>query len=101
MCNGDFNLILNIFTTVFSGFLASVVAIIIWEWWNKPKLSIEVKKSSKDDEEPAIYGVSSIPICDGQNEANYGRKKCAFYHLDVKNSGRTAAIDCEVECTFF
>ena len=87
--------------SLLGGFFAGIAAIYIWDLCSKPKLSIEIKKSSQDNEEPAIYDASSKPICENKTEGCLPDKQYAIYHLDVKNKGRTAAFDCEAEFTFF
>lgn len=86
--------------TIFGGLCASILAIIIWECYKKPKISIDIKKSQADDQEPAISGEGLALPCEGTEKPQPVTKKLAFYHLDVQNNGRSVASDCQAELIF-
>lgn len=97
-----FQFLFNILVGLVAGIIAGIIAIWYWEIKNKPKLSIEIKEKSQDNDEPAIYDGFFKTICEGDtNVPPPSGKPFAIYHLDVKNKGKTAAIDCEAYFTFY
>ncbi len=57
-------------------------------WWNRPRLSIVISDPVQSEAETVVPSDDGPPV-------NVGKHR--FYHFDVANSGRTAAISCEAE----
>jgi len=74
---------MSLLVSLFGGLIASITAIIVWEKYRQPKLTIELPK-----EGPAIQ---TLP--DGT--------KRAFYKLLVRNIGKSPAYYCKVFMRFF
>ena len=70
------------FTWVFKGFSAKDLL----AWWKRPKLSLAISTP--------VYTEAKTKSAD-QPPVQLGPHR--FYHLDVANSGRTAATSCEAE----
>lgn len=71
-------IILQILISILSGLLASIIAIVVWEWIMKPALEIEICKKV-ENKEPAI-------------DSNL-----AYYHMQITNYGCRTANNCRVE----
>jgi len=74
---------MNWLTSILGGLIASLVAIIVWEKYRQPKLIVEIHP-----ERPAIQ---TLP----------GGARRAFYHLFVKNIGKSPAYYCKIFMWFF
>jgi hypothetical protein len=79
------NWLLSLLLTIIGGLLASLVGIIVWDKFKQPSLIIEIPT----DNEPRIQ---TLPD---------GKTKRAFYHLIVRNRGRSPAYYCKIFMRFF
>lgn len=70
--------------SIFGGILGSLIAIQIWDQHKKPKLKIEIPEK--------ILGQEPSP------QPKWSR---AFYHLKVRNEGKSPAYSCRVIMRFF
>lgn len=73
----------SIIASLIGGLIASLIAIVIWEKYRQPKLIIELP-----EEGPSIQTIPS------------GIKR-AFYHLLVKNIGKSPAYYCKIFMRFY
>ncbi len=69
--------------SVIGGVVASIIAIVIWEWYRQPNLVIEIPNKISGTE-PAI-------------QPQFPR---AFYHLRAANKGKTPAYNCRITMKF-
>ena len=70
--------------SIVGGILGSLIAILIWDQYKKPKLKIEIPEK--------ILGQEPSP------QPKWSR---AFYHLKVRNEGKSPAYSCRVIMRFF
>ena len=69
--------------SILGGFIASLVSIIVWEKYKQPKLIID------------------IPEVDPQTQILPSGVRRSFYHLLVKNVGKSPAYNCKIFTRFF
>src|SRR3972149_11754182 len=79
------DLVSTLVGSVISGLIASLIAIIFWEWCRRPKLVIEIPDKIPG-KEPAIQRLNQISR--------------AFYHLRVVNNGKTPAYSSRITMRF-
>jgi hypothetical protein len=70
--------------SIVGGVLASLIGILIWDQYKKPKLKIEIPEKT--------------PGKEPSPQPEFSR---AFYHLKVRNEGKSPAYSCRVIMRFF
>ncbi len=78
------NIVLSWLPPIGGGTIASLIVIVIWECYKQPKLVIEIPERS--EKEPTIQPLNQTSR--------------AFYHLTVKNTGRSPAYHCSIRMKF-
>lgn len=76
---------MNWLLSIVGGLLASLIAIVVWDKLKQPRLIIEIPTG----DEPNIQTLSG------------GKIKRAFYHLLIRNTGRSPAYYCKIFMRFF
>jgi len=71
--------------SIVGGLLASLIAIIVWDKFKQPSLIIEIPTGNEPN-------IQTLPD---------GKTKRAFYHLLVRNTGRSPAYYCKIFMCFF
>lgn len=71
--------------SIVGGLIASVIAIVVWDKFKRPSLIIEIPPGNEPN-------IQMLPD---------GKTKRAFYHLLVRNTGRSPAYYCKIFMRFF